>query len=405
MAVSRYGTQYQTFGTGGKAPSNYETYELVPQFIERINVQKSKYPLWLISEKMKRHIPIKDRTYYHTESDEQSITARVNGAVNATCTTVTFDVADSKYLRAYDQLYNPLTEEQVSVSSVNTTTGAAVVVRGVGNAGSGSNIADNQEFLIMSQSNVLGGTSQSGIYQTSKQVKNYCMLTREPFELVLETDNTEAYGYSDAWQEQKDAAAVRLARKMEWQVLFGKADGSHANTSVWSTGGLGNFISTNKLDVGGTLTEQTFYNFIRDLSVENGGVDNMIFFAGSYILQYLDAWGRDRLYSRPEDQVAGISIMRYRTSFGEIKLVAHGMLTEAFDQTTTPELPGMLFGVDMSQYKMVYWMPLKYDEGPANRGIQANDSLTKKAEWRATWGCYVGNERAHGWMYGVTELT
>lgn len=405
MAVTRYGSRFQTVSTGAKAPTSFETYELIPQFIERIKVQKAKYPLWMISEKMKKLKPIKDRTYYHTESDEPQLTARVNGAVNAAVTTVTFDPAESIFLRPYDQLYNPLTEEQLSVTAVNTTTGAATVVRGIGAEGAGSNIADDQDLLIMSQSNVLGGTSQSGVFGTSVQVKNYCMLTREPYEMIEETGETAAYGYENKWQELKSDAATRLARKMEWHCLFGKADGSHANTSTWSTGGLGHFISTNKLDVGGTLTEQVLYNWIRDLSVENGGIENMLFFAGTYILQYLDAWGRDRLYTRPEDTVAGIAISRYRTSFGELKVVAHGMLTEAFDTTTAPELPGMMFAVDMSQFKMVTWMPLVNDEGPNGRGIQANDSLTPKGEWRTTWGCYVGAERRHGWMYGVTELT
>jgi hypothetical protein len=404
MAISRYGTRFQTFGTGGKYSANYESYEVIPQFIERIKVQRSKFPLLLISEKMKNHKPVKYKTYYHTESDELPLTVQVNGAINSTATSLVLDATDSKYIRPYDQLYNPLTEEQLHVSAVNTTTYTATVTRGVGNSGTGSNIADNQQLLIMSQSNAEGGTSQSGVWGTSVQVSNYTMLTREPYEMTDESENTDAYGYDNPWQEAKNDASIRLARKMEWQALFGKAD--NGNTSGYrSTGGLGHFVSSHKLDVAGALTEEAFYNWLRDLSVDNGGLDDLLFFAGSYILGYMDAWGRDRMYQRPEDTVAGIAISRYKTSFGEMKVLQHGMLTEVFDTTSTPELPGMMFGVNMSMLKFVYWRPLKNDEGPQGRGIQANDSLTKKGEWRAHWGCYVGDERKHGWMYGVTELT
>ena len=404
MSISRYGTRFTTIGTGGKASSNYESFEVVPQFVERIKVQKSKYPLLLISEKLKNHKPTKFSEYFHTESDEPQIVVQVNGAINAAATSMVLENTEAKWVRAYDQLYNPLTEEQFHVSAVNTVSHTLTVTRGVGNSGTGANVADNQQLLIMSQSNAEGGTSQSGVWGTSVQVKNYTMLTREPYELTEEGQNTETYGYDNAWQEAKTDAAVRLARKMEWQVLFGKRD-TGSTSGYRSTGGLGQFVSSHKTDVAGTLTEQTLYNWIRDLSVENGGVDDIVFYAGSYVLQYLDAWGRDRMYQRPEDSVAGISIGRYKTSFGDLKVVNHGMLTETFDSTTSPELPGMIFAVNMNMLKLVYWRPLVNDEGPNGRGIQANDSLTKKGEWRSHWGCYVGDERKHGWMYGITPLT
>ena len=404
MAISRYGTRFTSFGTGGKYSTNYESHELVPQFIERIKVQRSKFPILLISDKMKNHKPVKYKTYYHEESDELPLTVQANGAVNSTHTQVLCESGEAKYVRPYDQLYNPLTEEQLHVSAVNTTNHVLTVTRGVGNSGTGSAIADNQELLIMSQSNAEGGTSQSGQWGTSVQVSNYTMLTREPYEMTDEGQNTETYGYENPWQEQKTDASQRMARKMEWQTLFGKADSG--NTSGYrSTGGIGSFASSHKFDAAGTLTEQALYNWIMDLAVDNGGIEDLIFYAGSYVLQYLDAWGRDKLYTRPEDQIAGIAISRYKTSFGDLKVVAHGMLTEVFDNNTTPELPGMIFGVNMSMLKTVFWRPLVNDEGPQGRGIQANDSLTKKGEWRAHWGCYVGDERKHGWMYGITKLT
>jgi len=409
MALTRYGTAANTFGTGAKYSSNYESYEVVPQFIERIKIQKAKTPLWLISEKMGKHKPVKYKEYFHTESDDLPVSVKVNGAVGAanTNTSITFDAADAKYIRAYDQLYNPLTEEQIFVSAINTSNYVATVIRGVGNSTSGaagSAIADNQELLLIAQSNAEGGTSQSGVWGTSKQVKNYTMLHREPYEMTDEGANTETYGYDNPWQEAKSDAAKRLSLKMEWQALFGKAD--NGNTSGYrSTGGLGQFVSTNKLDVAGALTEQTFYNWLRDLSVENGGLDGLLFCCGSYICQYLDAWGRDNIRFDSEDKVAGIAIGSYRTSFGEAKFIQHGLLTEAFDTTTTPELPGMCFAVNLNMLKWVYWRPLVNDEGPNGRGIQANDSLSKKGEWRAHFGIYVGDERKHGWMYGVTELT
>lgn len=399
---TRYGTNYATYGDGAKQNANYETYEVVPQFIERIKIQRMKYPLYMISEKMKKHKPVKDKVYYHTESDELPVAAQVNGAVNATATSVTFETTDSKYVRAYDQLYNPLTEEQMYLSAINTTSHVGTVTRGVGNSGTGANIADNQQLLIMAQSNAEGGTSQDGQWSTSSQVKNYTMLHREPYEMTDEAAHTETYGYPDPWQEAKTDAAVRYARKMEWQALFGKSDDG---TYRRSTGGLGHYISMHKSDVGGALTEQTWYNWLRDLSVENGGLDSMLFLMGTYPCQYFDAWGRDNIRFDPEDKVAGISIGRYRTSFGEVKFIQHGMLTEAFDTTTTPELPGMIFAVNMDYLKFVYWRPMVNDEGPSGRGIQANDSLSKKGEWRSHFGIYVGDEKKHGWMYGITELT
>jgi hypothetical protein len=403
MALNKraFGTLNQSLVSGQKLRNNYETYRNKPQYIETIDINLGMCPLTVLSDRMGAVGKVGYYEYFHLEDDALPQFVQVNngGGYNSAATSIVVDTGTGIRVRKYDLLFNPLTLEQLSVTDVSTDT--LTVVRGHGGSTAAA-IADDTQLQILSFSAVDGDTSPTALSNEPKQLKNYCMIARESVNMSRRAAGGDLYGNKDEWTRAKEKVLQRLNIKTEKQFLFGQRD--DGATNYRSTGGLLYWLSTNKVNVAGNLTEAAMNAWLRDLFRESNP-DDMVFLCGEFFRETLDQWGRDRLTNYTKDDMMGIATMGYKTTFGELKIVPHGLLSAGFDgnaTSTVASMAGMVFAVNMKKFKKVYYG----DQGKLhfNDNIQANDADGRKGEYLMDYGAYLGKESAHGMLYGITSL-
>jgi len=408
MAVPQVGAKNYAVGVGSSGAEGktlaliQATGRDVTQFIDYVELSKGLTPLTYLLMKLGQTKKVRNSSFIHLEYDANPMSVQVNGPLDAevTSTTLVLDTPQGNYIKAYDILYNPLTEEQMYVSAVASPT-SCTITRGHGSSDPAA-IADNSVLLIMSPTIPGGGRSQYALYTEPTLVRNYVQIARESVSLERRAMEAEAYGPDD-WPRAKKAAADRLSYKMELSVLL---NALNATTPV-TTGGIDHWVSSNVVNAGGVLTEQTFNNWLRDIfSYNQDNPSKVLLIFGDFILGYLDAWGRDRLTQSPNDTATGIAIAEYKSSLvpgGKVKFIRHGMLSKAMDPNTANPMAGLAFAVNMDHLKLAFYG----NSGQVNfrDNIQENDEDCRKGEWFADWGVYMSAERRFGKLYGVTELT
>lgn len=405
VSMPALGSRDYTAGrtTGQKGRSAIQTYRDVPQYKGFIEVSRYVAPLTYLLDNLGKTAPVTNKSFFHLEGDVLPTTVTVSGAVG-TSTTLVLASTHGYLLKRYDVLFCPRTGEQIYVSGTewpgHSTT--ATVTRGHGTGVAATALVDGDILLIMASTFPSGGEAPGGGMQTEpKQITNYCQICREAREYAdrLKQGAAGILGPNEVARQERLAYDSMLI-KVERSMLMGRME----DTTGVTTGGVISWLASNTYNQNSVQwSEIAFSQFLRDLLRYNGSAKNVVLLMGEYAMQYLDAWGRDKLMNRPEDKIGGISFQSYRAHGTEFKLISHPMFQTHISGTTPA---GWVLGVNLDMLEIAAyqnrWMKRNTFNGGTDISVPGTDG--EKSGWLCDFGIKVANEAAHGLVYGIPAV-
>jgi len=312
----------------------------------------------------------------------------VNYSTGYTTGATSIVVDNGSYFKVGDVIKNCNTGEQMLVSDVSTNT--LTVTRGWGSTAAAT-VTDNDVITILSNASAEGSTMPT--LKTTKEVEktNYIQTIRTPFGVTGTEDASEMYGGKDIAYLQKKAG-IEHAKDIERVLLFGEPkEDTTGTTPRRFTGGLNYFITTNRTDASGTLTETEFETFCR--TIFRYGSKKKVLLASPLIVSAINSWAGGKLDTVPSDKTYGIDVKEYLTGHGTLLIVKHDLLEQSY--------AGYAFAID-PEYLSIRTM--KGRDTKLYTNIQANDEDSRKDEYRSDVGFELKLEKAHGVLYGVTSF-
>lgn len=253
------------------------------------------------------------------------------------------------------------------------------------------------QLHIIGNSNPENATRRA-LLSTVRQPKyNFCQIFRHPFGYTGTAMATDQYGQKDP-EAEKAKQLIEHKKDLELSFILGeKSEDTSGTHPERTTGGVEEFIATLVQNMGGTLTEAEFNDFLRRLmrygSNERVGLLSPLF---ATVMSNLAA---GKLITKSDESTYGITMTTYQSTGRIIKLVEHKLLAN----DSLADLSGIAgWGVflDISD------LTIRYMNGRftiLKENIQANDQDGKEDEYLSEVGLQMQQERKHGMAVGVTD--
>lgn len=397
---------------GPRSTSNIGAGRKVPQIDPNIlQINKDTVPLTMFIEKLGRKRTVLQPTYSHIEEDLQPATITLgDGSVSgsgaglgfsSSDTTLDFSVAaggsGAARIQANSILKSVRTGEMILVLSVSGDV-ATVQTRGyITNGAAAAALLANEELQVLGTANPDNSQAPQSVSVEPLILTFYPQIFRTAVEAGRRLIRSENYG-GDEWKRMLNSSLLAHHVDLEKAFLFNQG---YLTTGATQTDGFINQIITNVFQMNGTLDEVTLENYWKSLARYNeaGAEDSIVTFCGENVMVSLDQFGRDGLRFQQGDKSAGIAIMEWKCSFGNMKFKKHGLFGPRGSSTTAANggYVGYLLSAQMKNLgKATYGGGnLKYDP---NCRLPGQDG--EKACWTEDCGLEVWNERTHGIITG-----
>ena len=323
-------------------------------------------------------------------------------------------VDDSDIFTIMDIVTNLRTGENMQVTNKSTGSPLTItVIRGVGNAGTGVAILNNDPLLIIGNASQEASRSPDANNANTTTVYNYCQITRKSFSISGTLIRTRGTPGEDFAASMADCMEETL-REIEYTLLFGKIDLNQAafTKERYTSRGIKNYITTNVEPVGGTLSQAAWRTFLNEKAFAYGA-NTKIFLCGHKYLECFTKWaetGANYLYQPGTANVGiaqGISVGVYTAPGGQQLIIASH---ELFRKDAL--LQGLGIVIDPTQIKFRYTgnvggtIPegFLFPDGKLKmvQHMQENDRDGYKYDFFAQYGLECRNESRHAMMTGVT---
>lgn len=295
----------------------------------------------------------------------------------------------NNYHLAGDILFNPGTGERARITSFNSSTLVATVVRNWGTVGLGLWTHGDTMFNLGPAAEE-NGTSGSGLTTLATEKFNYIQEIKTPVEISNIQKNSKLYGGDDL-ETQRAKALINHKIRREMAMLFGaRAQTAGAGGKYIRTmGGLLSYI-TQTTAVGATFTEYEMELFLETIFAN--GSPERVAFCSARAISVINGWAKDKLQINNEaTKKYGLAIMEYVSAHGRLALVKHRLLTGSV-------YGGYVILCDMNNLKYV---TMNNMGTKLHTNIQANDLAGVKDEWRTACSLQVMLPTTHGTITGI----
>lgn len=319
----------------------------------------------------------------------------VNNGSGITNSATTIAVDTGSIFAAEDIVKNPRTGEIVYVSGVSGNN--LTVVRGFGST-SGTAMNDNDVLLVIGTAAAEGDTSLPARSENPVKKLNYTQIFKHSVEESGTALSSSNESTPHDWDHQRKKAGIEHRKDIELAFLFGApGEETVGSDTVRTTGGLLNFLTQNNQDMGGTMTEAEFGQFMRS-GFRYGG-DTKVLFAGPLGIDVLNNYSVAKLQTTVGQNKYGVNITQITTGQGTVSIVKHNLLEGYY--------AGHMILVDFSDESVAY----RYLNGDGPGGSrdtmlltsrEENDRDGKKDEYLSEVGLQAGQADRHGVATGIT---
>ena len=276
-----------------------------------------------------------DPKYNHFRDELPTRTIVVNGALNNSATTLTFDddANDEAFIVKGTVLNNPATGENMLVTAdSNTSANTVAISRGFGGSTAGS-VADDQEIIIAGFADQEGGTAPTAVSFDPTVDHNFTQIFKTAVQVSGTLQNTYLRT-GDKEQEQLTKALKLHMGDIERAFFFGTRGILNGSTAqpTRSTGGLFSMI-TNVIDCASataTTNKMTEKEFDQNLieSIFAFGSNEKIAFCGPRVVTNMMEIGKNRWQPTQIDNAYGVAFTRYTTFAGDLLIYMHPMFRQ-----------------------------------------------------------------------------
>ena len=324
------------------------------------------------------------------------------GGYASGATALTLSAADAPSVANQDVLRNMRTGEAFLVTGGGGTT-ALVVVPSWGAAISAAGVAGDK-FLIVSDAQKQGADLPPMKYSQRILGFNYTQIHRTTWNFSGTAAAIELYGGREPGKEAA-RKLVEHKRKLEANAFFGAREfvnvpGTGNDDVTGSSGGLIEFIVTNKQDVNGELTSDFLDQFLATV-LAKGSPDKVIF-TGTTGAYYISRWnrsGQGAFWKPSNEKVHGVAVDGFISG-------VYGTLIPVVVKKEWSNYPngdngynGNMFIVDMSNVER---RPLRDRDTKllTNRQNPGQDRVAAEYLTESSWT--IAQERTHGLLTGIS---
>lgn len=296
--------------------------------------------------------------------------------------------ADNKKFKPGHAVINERTLEVVWVTS-SSVSGQITVARGKGSVAAQMN--DQDGLLIIGSHHQEGASAPTAIAYDPTTVSNYTQIFRTSLD-VTNTAKATNIRYADGqyMKEAKREALELHSIEMERAFLFGSQveDVTGAQPDR-TTKGLLFFITTNVKDFAGTVTIDSWENYMEDI-FESGSSEKLLL-CGNRALNVLNKVARAHhtITATPTSESYGVQMTTWLTPYGTLQIKQHPLLSEnaSFND----------WGFIVDPAKVVYRYLRGRDTQYVENRQSPGDDATKN-EFLSECGLEVQFQAAHGYF-------
>lgn len=224
---------------------------------------------------------------------------------------------------------------------------------------------------------------------------------RWPYELTERAIATSARTGS-AWDFEDMKAGKEHKLQIERSLILGERKVAvTSGNRRYTTRGLRSFVaSANVYNPNGVMPEFDFDDWVMTLFINGSGKEvsqEKVLLSNNRLLMVVNRYPKVKLVTNQKDNKYGLSIKTYSTPMGDLKLVHHRLLDEAYPNT------GYGLAFDPANVSLRYFGGNGIDgHTKLHKDIQANDATKRKNEYRTTVGLDVRHATTHGEIKNVT---
>jgi hypothetical protein len=215
--------------------------------------------------------------------------------------------------------------ERFQISSINYGTNTLTVRRYLGGVATGATIPANTPVMQVANAAEEGSGLNAEIRTVPVNKFNYTQIFKATASWTRTAASVNAHGQpggARAYDSRK--AMIRHKRDMNRALYFGvPSEGltiGPLGKPVRTSGGLMSTISTNNIDVGGTLTLANFLNYM-DTAFRFGSNKMKFAFCGPIFLNAINNWSMNKMLVQPDRTLFGMNVTRVVTTYGELMVV------------------------------------------------------------------------------------
>ncbi len=318
------------------------------------------------------------------EDDLDAITTTVsNGTVALTTNTVSFGVADASLFRAGHQI--KIDSEYMVVSAANVTNDTITVFsRSYG--GTNATHATNAAISIVGMARLEGADAAYSALSQLVIPYNYTAIFKDGLQVTGTQQAVPQYGIKDQFEYQAIKKLPRLTQLIELAIYNGiRAVGSA--TTPRSFGGLGTFITDNYTTTTGKVNKTMIDDLAESIHIDGGNPDLFVCAPGTSrdLRDILDTSSFVTL-DQMETVFGMMPISRIRTSW-------NGAGLAIIESRLCPS--SMAWMLDSKKIGLYTLRPFGWYD-------LAKTGDTKKGEVVGEFSLLVVNDKAHGYMSGIS---
>jgi len=327
--------------------------------------------------------------------EEQYVTDvfTVDAAYTSGATTVSVGTVESAAIKPNDVVRNMRTGQAFIVTVIGANGDLTVVPQGTNAAG---NVGD--KLLFVGSAFPQGSPLPQPKYSQRVLGFNYTQIFRSSWSFSNTAVAIEYYG---GREPAKEAArkAVEHKRELEHNAFFGARFFLTSGDPQGGSGGLIEFITTNRQNVGGELTADYLDLFLTQV-LAKGSSDKVIFTGtvGAYYLSRFNRAGQGAFWKPTNDRVHGVKVDGFMSGVFGYQIPVVVKKEWANYPSGANGYNGMMFVVDMSNVER---RPLRDRDTKllTNRQPQGEDRTA--AEYLTEAGWTVAQEKTHGILTGI----
>lgn len=329
-------------------------------------------------------------------------------------TSLAVDTGHGNYVGVDDLLWVTDLAFTERVMRVTAVTDSSTIVVERNEVGTADTITTGTVLLRLGNAMAQGSNTSQSKNTVEVLRTNSIQRVKKSFTLTKEATNVATYG-DDPLSYQRRKSLLELMREIEYINFFGEGeagDGLVENATAASrnpniASGLYNFINDNapsalKYDEnGGALDETLFRNFIRDSYLNKGPHEPgmKVLFAAPSIISDLEGFHDANLQIKPVDTTGGVKVRQWQTSFGDINIVNHPLLSSP----TGTSNKNWAFLVDLQDLAQVVQSNMDLEYVEINKENTTGQEVTV-GEWKISQCLQVkGSAGVHGMIFEVLD--
>lgn len=313
-------------------------------------------------------------------------------------TSVTLSAGQGANVRIGDVLRNMARGDALWVT--NVVGDVLTVVRNVGVKAAVAGTAGDT-LLIMSNAAAQGADFGQTAILLPVLGYNYTQIFRHGYSFSRTTTKVQTYAGGEP-ETESDAKALEHKRAIEYSGFWGARDmktDPATGEPAGFTGGLVEFITTNKADVNASLTVDYLDNWLRTTLQYTSR--NVVLYASplaAYQISKFNRGGQGSAWRPSRENVAGLKVDAFMSGvYGyEVPIVVKKDWNDF--PTTLDQYGGWLFLVD---HDSIRWRFLTDSSTKLLTARQHPGADRVSEEWLTEGGWQIENEKHHGLLYGI----